>query len=248
MADEEQLVSVSEEFASQLRVRPQLRLHHFFALTAVAAVLLAINGPQQNYWPGTGMEPPRLFIALMTAWSVLNVMLVSMAITTIAYGIMWQRRGLLFFDQPGHWLLVEIGIVGLFGLIPAIAYRWMFSDFDFQTGEFPGMAFWVVWIYSMFVMFVVPLALNIYIGVKQCRETRWSLVFFFKAVANILCGFGTIVVFVLLLFAIRGDRREGIRRDPAHWCGVWVQLAHSVLAMLVALISIGNMFYMMSRM
>jgi hypothetical protein len=248
MADDDQVVPVSVEFASQLRVRPQLRLHHFFTLTAVAAVLLAIQGPQQNYWPGTDIEPPRLFIALTTAWSVLNVLLISIAITAITYGIMWQRRGLLFFDQPGHWLLVEIGIVGLFGLVPAIAYRWLFSDFDFQAGELPGMAFWVVWGYSMFVMMIVPLALNIYIGVKQCRETRWSLVFYFKAVANFLCGLGTIVVFVCVLLAIRGDRRERLTRDPAHWCGVWVQLAHSALAMVVALLSFGNMFYMMSRM
>jgi hypothetical protein len=248
MTDDEQLAPISEEFATQFRARPQLRLHHFFVLTAVAAVLLAINGPQQNYWAGADFAPPRLFTALMTAWSVLNVMLVSIAITAIAYGIMWQRRGLLFFDQPGHWLLVEIGIVGLFGLVPAIAYRWLFSEFDFQSGNLPGTAFWIVWAYSMFVMLIVPLALNIYFGVKQCCQTRWSMVFYFKAVANILCGLGTIVVFVMLLLAIRGDRSEGITRDPAHWCGVWVQLAHSALAMTVAFLTIGNMFYMMSAM
>jgi hypothetical protein len=227
-----------------------LRLHHLFALTAVAAVLLAINGPQQNYWGQGDFQPPRLILALFTLWGVLYVLMLSVAVTAVAYGIAWQRRGLVFFDQPGHWLLVEIAVVGLFSLVPGIIFRWLFSTTsgDFQEGDFAMVSMMFVGLYSLVTIVAIPLALNIYIGVKKCDQTRWSVVFYLKAVSNILFGLGAIVVFIALLFALRGDRRAAIVRDPTHWCGVWLQLAYSGLTFASTLASVLNMYYMMSRM
>jgi hypothetical protein len=238
--------SVADE--SSPAMRPQLRLHHFFALTAVAAVLLAINGPQQDYWSNTDFQPPKLVLTLLTAWGVIYVLLIAVAVTAVAYGIAWQRKGLVFFDQPGHWLLVEIAIAGLFALMPSIAYRWLFSSMKVDDPDFSMTAMVLVSLSSLVTIIALPLALNIYIGVKKCHETRWSLVFYMKAVGNLLLGVGALVVIAVLLVAANRDRRERIARDASHWCGVWVQLAYSVLYFASAIVGVVNMFHMMSRM
>jgi hypothetical protein len=172
-------------------------------------------------------------------------------VTAVAYGIVWQRSGLVFFDQPGHWLLVEIAIVGLFSLVPSIIYRWLFSPTNWNPSspdDFAMVLMMLIGIYSLITVVALPLGLNIYLGIRKCRETRWSLVFYIKAVANILFGLGAIPIFVLLLLAIRGDRRAGIVRDASHWCGVWLQLAYSGLTFASMIVTAVNMYYVMSRM
>jgi hypothetical protein len=228
--------------------RPRWRLHHFFALTAVAAILLAIHGPQPDYWAGTDVKPPKLMLMLMTAWTVVYVLLISVAVTAVAYGVIWHRKGLLFFDQPGHWLLVEIGIIGLFGLVPAVVYRWLIADMDITNDDFAMAAMLFTGFYSLFVAIIIPIALNIYIGLKKCREARWSVVFYIKAPANLLFGLGSVAVIIALLIVANRDRRENVRRDSSHWCGVWLQLAYSSASFLIAIMTIVNMMYMMSRM
>jgi hypothetical protein len=248
-ADEPTVVSslVDDDVTSPIVLRPQLRLHHFFALTAVAAALLAINGPQSNYWGDANIKPPQLILALFTAYGISYVLLISVAVTSVAYGIAWQRQGLVFFDQPGHWLLVEIGITGLLSLVPTIVYRWMFSSVNSSDLDFPMTSAILVGVYSLVMLFLLPLALNIYIGIKKCRERRWKVVFFIKSVANLLFGIGTIAIPVSVLIAARIDRRERVPRDVGHWCGVWLQLAYSVLQIAVAVVSILNAWYMFSR-
>jgi hypothetical protein len=228
--------------------RPQLRLHHFFALTAVTAVLLAINGPQPNWWANTGFEPPRIIITLMTAWIVIHVLLVAVAVTAVAYGIVWQRMGLLFFDQPGHWLLVEIAISGLFSMVPAIATRWLFGNFqngNFQEIDPASLTYlYFIWGYSLLFIVGVPLVLNIYFGLRKCRELRWSLVFYFKAAARLFMGIGDILVLPFTMHAAWTDRREHFPRDGGHWCGVAVQCGVSAVTIGGILLTIANMFFM----
>jgi hypothetical protein len=251
MATDEQDIALApaEAETSPTAVRPQLRLHHFFALTAVAAVLLAINGPQQDYWSNSEFAPPKLLLTLFTAAGVMYMLLLSVAVTAVAYGIVWQRQGLVFFDQPGHWLLVEIGVVGLLGLVPSVVFRLLFSSpINFSGTDFPMSAMIAMSLYSLVMLFAVPLALNIYIGVKKCRETRWSLVFYIKAAGKLLIGLGSIVEIIMLLMAANRDRREQVPRDAGHWCGVWLQLACSGLQVGIAVFSVFNMYYMMSRM
>lgn len=251
MATDEQGIPLApaEAETPPTAVRPQLRLHHFFALTAVAAVLLAINGPQQDYWSNAEFAPPRLLLTLFTAAGVIFTLLLSVAVTAIAYGIVWQRQGLAFFDQPGHWLLVEIGVVGLLGLVPSLVFRLLFSSaMDPTDSDFPMLAMMATGVYSLVMLFALPLALNIYIGVKKCRETRWSLVFYIKAAGKLLLGLGSIAEIIMLLIAANRDRREQVPRDAGHWCGVWLQLAYSGLQAGIAAFSVFNMYYVMSRM
>jgi hypothetical protein len=98
------------------------------------------------------------------------------------------------------------------------------------------------------MLFAVPLALNIYIGLKKCREARWSWVFYIKAMGKLLVGLGSLVEIVVLLIAANRGRRERVPRDAGHWCGVWVQLVYSGLHVGIAVFSVFNMHYMMSRM
>jgi hypothetical protein len=248
MSSDETTIAETPTDHSRDTTRPQLRLHHIFALTAVAAVLLAIQGQLPDYWANTGFEPPRWVITSMMAWLVINALIVAVAVTAVAYGIAWQRMGLTFFDQPGHWLLVEIAATGLFGMVPAIAYRWVFTSF--QGGNFDESSMWIMWVltgYSMIFIMFVPLALNIYFGLRKCHDTRWSLVFYFKAAARVLMGIGDLLVLPFTVNAAWRDRREQIPRDGGHWCGVFVQCALSGLTIAGTLLSFANMYFMLMR-
>jgi hypothetical protein len=229
--------------------RPQLRLHHLFALTAVAAVLLALHGQQPDYWSNSEFAPPRVILSLMTGATVIYVLIVSVAVTAVAYGIYWQRTGQAFFDQPGHWLLVEIAVVGLFGMVPTIFTRWIFNEVNFGKfdDDFPMVAMMFFGLYSLVFVFVVPLILNIYFGWKRCREWHWTWVFYGKAAAKVMFGIGDLVVLALLGNAVRRDRRDRIPRDSSHWCGVIVQCAVSLLQISLAIISMVNMGIMFSK-
>jgi hypothetical protein len=229
--------------------RAQVRLHHLFTLTAVAAVLLALNGPQQDYWAGTEFEPPRLMVTMMTAWSVLYVLLVAVALTVVAYGIAWQRMGLTFFNHPGHWLLVEIAIAGLFGMVPTIVYRCVAASIENLDMDWFAMAVMILsGVYSLVFLLALPMGLNIYFGLKKCHETRWSLVFYLKAASKLLMGFGELLVLPFVLHAAWRDRREQTPRDSAHRCGAWLQIALSSLFIVVSIFSAVNMYMMFSRM
>src|SRR5262245_18140124 len=96
-------VDETEPDAATPRVdeRPRLRLHHLLVLTAVMAVLLAINGPQRDYG---NYKPSELFRILSIALGTAHTLLSAVALTALGYGIAWYRRGMRFFDQPGHWL------------------------------------------------------------------------------------------------------------------------------------------------
>jgi hypothetical protein len=221
----------------------QLRLHHFFALTAVMAVLLASRGPIRDFGSRLALVP-QLMHKFMLFWVIVHSILTSVAVTIVAYGLAWRRQGIRFFDQPGHWLLVEIATTTVFALLQQLANRAMFesrSSGDFEVTQTKMLAITVI--SSIFVVFRV--ALNIYIGVKKCHQRRWSRVFYFKALATlwrfvgsplvrailspgwstILLNFGDLLVLVMLSLATLIDRREGVRRDVLHRWGVIIQFA-----------------------
>jgi hypothetical protein len=238
------------EFAAS--PRPQLRLHHFFVLTAVAAALLAVNGPQTDWWEANpGFRPPRFIVQLMMAWAVFQMLLVAVAVTAVGYGIAWRRMGLTFFDEPGHWLLVEIAVAGVLGLGPSLAMRWYVGTSQVENFQNPDQNMWAylyfIWGYTALFMVLLPTALNIYLGLRKCRELRWSLLFYFKAAARSSMGFGDLLVLPYTLYAAWQDRREGIPRDGGHWCGVFVQCALSAVTIGGFIVTFLNMYYVFPR-
>jgi hypothetical protein len=248
MSNDETTTAQAPVEDSRDAIRPQLRLHHFFVLTAVAAALLALHGQQPDYWTGTNIQPPRVLIVMMMVWTVIYVLIISVAVTALAYGIIWRRMGLKFFDEPGHWLLAEIAVTGLFGMVPTIVFRWIFTSMQGgNSGDFSMVAMTIIGLYSLLFLFALPVILNIYFGLKMCRERRWSWVFYIKAAAKILLGFGDIVVLPFAMNAAWRDRRERFPRDAGHWCGVAVQCALSSFTIVAMFFSIMNWYLMFSQ-
>jgi hypothetical protein len=207
--------------------RLQLRLHHFFAFTAVVAVFFALLSPALSQW--SQRDVPKFLAALSVGWSMLYAFVLAAAATAVAYGVMWNRRSAAFFDQPGHWLLVEIGVMGVLGLI-SYALIWQLIAED---GVFSSAGFQIFQIYSVIIV-VVDLALNIYIAWKICGERRWKAVFVIKGFAQLARSFrlvpiGSVLVGTSLVIAVVRDRRLGITRDAGHWLGVALLFAAIVL-------------------
>lgn len=209
---------------------PRLRLHHLLVLTAVMAVLLAINGPERNYG-NVNYKPPQFFRISSLALGTAHTLLSAVALTALGYGIAWHRRGMRFFDQPGHWLLVDISIGALLYMAPSIAIR-------------SGAAINMVFIgYAFLATIFVRMLFDIYLGSKKCRERRWKSVFYVKAIANLIFGLGSLLVLLAIFYALRVDRKSQIVRDQTHWFGVWLQLAYSGLALVSSALTIYNFFF-----
>lgn len=219
----------------------QIRLHHLFAVTAVLAAQLAIAGPQ-----GLLDLPNQSAGSLQTIQLVCglaHVIPTSIALTALGYGIVAYRRGQLFFNQPGHWLLVEISLITLLSIPTTLLMRWIAADGRLAHSDSDFALFLMIGVYSLLVLVVGRMAINIYFGVTKCRQSRWKSVFFAKAAASIVLGLGDLVVIALLLLAMRTDRREQLLRNAGHWCGAYVQLAISLLAFFVMLLGIVGMLW-----
>jgi hypothetical protein len=88
---------------------------------------------------------------------------------------LWHRivsPRMRYFDEPGHWLLVDISISALLYIVPSIAFR---------SGMGIGMAFMG---FAFLAVVVAKMIFEIYLGVKKCRERRWKSVFYVKAISN----------------------------------------------------------------
>lgn len=225
--------------------RPQrLRLHHLFVLTAVMAVLLAINGPLRDK-AYANYEPSSAVRMLWLVVGITHAILTAAALTALGYGIVGYRRGSRFFDQPGHWLLVEISLTTLFGIVPGLGYRLM-ADVDFAKqptmGDHQMQILMILMGYSVLVLVFGRIALNVYLGKWKCNESRWKPVFYTKALAAIVFGLGDLIVGLVTIRALRADGREQITRDAFHWCGVAIQLALISLTLVSVASMIFNMF------
>ena len=242
-----------EPISARLLLKPapqQLRLHHLFTLTAVMALLLALSGPRSV----RGFETPPLVEFIMNGVGVLYTIASSVAITIVIYGLAWKRKGYRFFDQPGHWLMVEITLQQLLYLIPALILPgW--AIYEGQIAGTPGLPGALLQLAIFPTLAIAMVIVNVYIGRNKCIETYWARVFFAKA-ATIVPVIGDLLVLVLLDRAVRADRpqrgglkgqvsrrgfvqpivsplRPGLQRDPAHWCGVVIQFMMSGLAFLM---------------
>jgi hypothetical protein len=210
------------------------------------AVLLAINGPHKDY-SLPNYEPSPIVRVLWLVSGIAHTLLSAAALTALGYGIVWYRRGLRFFDQPGHWLLAEISLTALFGIVPSIGYRWIVSPNQLQMGDFHMEIMFILMGYSLLILVLGRIALNIYFGKTKCNERRWKSAFYAKALAVILFGFGDLIIVLVTIHALRADGRQQVIRDAGHWCGVALQLALSSLT-LVSLVSAAiNIFAFMHR-
>lgn len=227
----------------------RLRLHHLFALTAVAAILLALAGPRDL----SGLEAPPLLQLSFTGLGIVYTILASVAITFTAYGFAWRRQGRPFFDEPGHWLLVTIAVQQLLSSLLQFSV-WLLTAFQGQAmdavwAESPRLTTWLA-------PGLMLLAFNVYIGRTKCPEPHWTQVLYFKAAAELVPVIGDFLVLLFLKQAVGlenpgrrsklrwpdatgyvppvvGDFREERQRCTAHRCGVIIQFAISGLTIFV---------------
>src|SRR3954453_2019930 len=166
--------------------RLRLRLHHILVLTAVVAVLLAINGPVLNYG-SNNYNPADFFRILSLSLYTSHTLLSAVALTALGYGIAWHRRGTRLFNQPGHWLLLDISIRAFLDFVPRVVIR-------------SGAAINMAYIGPVFLaVIVIKILLEVYLGMRKCRERRWKSVFYVMATANLFFGVGSLFVLFVII-------------------------------------------------
>lgn len=227
---------------------PRVRLQHLFVFIAVAAVLLATNGQQTyTYNADPRMEVPRGFLVVQHGFSIVNQLLFAVAVTALGYGLAGYRRGRPFFNQPGHWMLLEASLLAALMIPMSLAIRFSGYKPNSDPFEFPGPVMIFVGIYSMLVFVLGRIALNVYLAVARSPESRWRNVFIAKALEPVTCGVGDIAVIVLALMANATDRKEQIARDAFHRCGLYVQIGVCVATLLGGVVGIAMAASMMAR-
>lgn len=199
---------------------PPLRLHHFFAFTAVSALLLSSFGPAINNL-SNNKNFGRYWLLLAIGGTIYSL-LVAFAITVTAYGIAWHRKGVRYPKCPGHWLLVAITASYVLGLLLGIIIPRLIG----RTG-------WFFFIWNAPIVCV-----NIWIGWTKCTERRWRWVFYLRGLATIVSILGELPLLVMISRANLIDRKLGVERDILHRSGVTIQILQSLLV-------IGFFFYVM---
>jgi hypothetical protein len=206
---------------------PPLRIHHILAATAVTAALLSVNEVlRQN-------DVINLREFLASGSGIVLTITTGIATTLVIYGIIWRQGGLMFFNQPGHWLLVQQALtLGIFVLaaigggvrlaggngslmMPLAIY------FIGMQLSWIGICFWAArritdsrfWRY----LFIVD-------GFILASAFGWQL-FGQYTFSSLIIAIGPYATFLLLLLAITGDRRAGRSRDWPHWLGVLLRMS-----------------------
>lgn len=228
------------------RERLRFRLWHLFLLMAVTAVVLTITAPNQISLPGLSADSP-LYLAF-TGLGVVGSIVTAAAITAAGLGLYWRKHGQQFLEQPGHWLLLELGIAAVGATILQVAFRLLIGPTPGgpivppptpNSPQSPPAFALFVGIGLCSLLFVVAIViLNVRFGLKQ-SEQRWRWVFYFKALSPLLWALGTIVLLIALVNAVRGDSREGVLRDSVHQCGVILQFFSALLGLATTILSVG---------
>lgn len=125
---------------------PPLRLHHFFAWTAVSAGVLATNSAFDG----------GVFERVAPWWTLTwlpSVLWYSLALTCCGFGLYWRRRGLRFPSQPGHGMLLVGGLGYIFWLGLSLLVLALFGRDKF-TARFEDSP-WLESVSNVYLLFVI---------------------------------------------------------------------------------------------
>ncbi|MEM9353273.1 MAG: hypothetical protein AAGA92_09685 [Planctomycetota bacterium] len=236
--------------ASDARVElPPLRLHHFFAATAVAAVTLAgmkivaSDTASGRVWLSGGV--PAVFT------------LQSLAMLFVLFGFAWRRRGLRFPSQPGHGVLLMLTVSHVYTVAVLMTAQLM-PDLLFGPGE-PGplavlTRIALEWAWPVVSLF--SLCLCLWCAKTLADATRWRAFFWFAALMSALVLLSNLLIekfFTSYFFALGSstaywismgvyygtpaleacllavvaaiDYRRSVSRHWSHWLGVVLAIA-----------------------
>ena len=101
---------------------PRLRIHHFFVLTTVFAVVMSV---QLGLWRFvSSLEPDTVmpkFSNGITLLFIVQTLLQSVCISVCLLGFAWRRREKSFPSQPGHWMAAHTTITCVLGVLFSMA-------------------------------------------------------------------------------------------------------------------------------
>jgi hypothetical protein len=209
---------------------PPLRIHHFLVVTAVAAVLLSVvAGLRRN-------ETAAMIGFFQSGFSVVYTLTTSLAITLVLYGIWWRLEGRAFFDQPGHWLLVERSLAIMTIVLASVV----------ALGDWAEHVLISMW---TLIMSLILSGVNLWAAFRVADTWWWRFVFLFGSVMVVvmpwLPGFVAVttipavmvgnsaIAVILLLSAAAADQVASRPRDWPHWVGVFLRVAISIGGLLL---------------
>jgi hypothetical protein len=233
---------------------PPLRLHHFFAWTAVSAALLALSrafnlGPVRiaPWWTITQLPSDFLF---------------SLALTCCGFGLYWRRRGLNVPSQPGHGLLLTHAVGYIFSM--GLSLLWLATfDPESSINRLQPLMKWLTYGATL-----VTAGLNVWLAWWTRPARRWQVFYLITALVTgnayhnrildavlispvsnlewIGPGLATGMRFtitqmpwiapaVALIVAVVLDRRDRIPRHWSHWAGIaaWLQFVPGLIVYLL---------------
>ena len=117
--------SVSEPTAGEAAEAelPRLRIHHFFILTTVFAVVISAHLGIWNLL--RAYQPSQTFPELTTGISLLFLVQAfsqSACIAIALLGLTWRRQGIPFPSQPGHWMALYLTIVAAYEIALTLSF------------------------------------------------------------------------------------------------------------------------------
>jgi hypothetical protein len=154
---------------------PPLRIHHFLVWTTVMAVSFAVHG-----WTNLSESSATLWAVTI---AIVQFILISAALTCLLYGTVWWWRDLRFPSEPGHALVILVGISTILSTLMVV----LISGFDAEPYEFANayqgfrgsIPYWTAWLsrWNGLIIAVLVLLLSIAFAVWLVSGVRWRLVF-----------------------------------------------------------------------
>ena len=208
---------------------PRLRIHHLLVATAVVAVLLAAAMVSRD------SKSFGLVDLVESGMGVVVAISTGLAVTVVAFGVHWLRAGFRFFDQPGHWLLLEQSfLVGLF-VMAGVSGLLHLAPGDTLNDVLMGVNI----VYGSLLQ-LVSFCLSLWAAQKIADSRWWRAVFLIDAgtwaavwiaqlvgstlFSIVVFQFGPMVSVVAVAVAAWQDLRLRRPRDWAHWLGATLRI------------------------
>lgn len=218
---------------------PPLRIYHLLLTTVVVATVTALYA---SLMQSRSSAPIPYFIYVLTL-----TIAQATAITTLALAFHWKRRGIgAVFDQPGNWLALALVTEVALSLIGSLLFSTVSGAVLFR----PPFSLWAsIILSSMLPRSCAGIALLL-AAMHVGSSVAWRRFFLVAGAAQLVAaGFQLLAIRilpniaisppqfvhfamlatraaayvgipVLLLLAIRSDRRLPTRRHWSHWFGV----------------------------
>ncbi len=115
-------MSDSTEKQSVPKELPRLRIHHFFVLTTVFAVVMSVwlGLFRLIYYLRPDAGKPEFGAGMSLIFSVQSLSQ-SVCFSITLLGLAWRRRGIYFPSQPGHWMAIYLTITWAYEIVISLA-------------------------------------------------------------------------------------------------------------------------------